>query len=107
VLGVQRCGLTAAAEIATWLGEQSARQCGPCVNGLPTMAATLTRLARRSPDPELPREISGLAALVTGRGSCRHPDGTARMVASTLRAFSHDVSLHRQGRCEATPGQRR
>ncbi|UZJ26459.1 NADH-quinone oxidoreductase subunit F [Rhodococcus antarcticus] len=107
VLGVHRCGLTAAAEIATWLGEQSARQCGPCVNGLPTMAATLTRLARRSPDPELPREITRLAALVTGRGSCRHPDGTARMVASTLRAFGHDVSLHRQGRCEATPGQRR
>ena len=107
VLGRQRCGLVAAAEIATWLADESARQCGPCVNGLPLMAATLTRLSRRDPDPTLSREIGRLAALVSGRGSCRHPDGTARMIGSTLRTFSHDVALHQRGRCEATPGQGR
>ena len=107
VLDAHRCGLVAAAEIATWLAAQSARQCGPCVNGLPLIAATLTRLSRRDPDPTLSREIGRLAALVSGRGSCRHPDGTARMVHSTLRTFSHDVALHQHGRCEATPGQGR
>lgn len=107
VLGVQRCGLTAAAEIATWLGTQSAQQCGPCVNGLPTMAATLTRLARGERSPKLPGEIRRLAEVVTGRGSCRHPDGTARFVRSSLAVFEHDVRAHLHGSCEATPGHRR
>lgn len=99
VLGVHRCGLTAAAEIATWLGAQSARQCGPCVNGLPTMAATLTRLARRERTPALVDEVHRLAAVVTGRGSCRHPDGTARFVRSSLAVFDDDVRAHLHGRC--------
>lgn len=105
VLGVDRCGLTAAADIATWLGTQSARQCGPCVNGLPTMAATLTRLAHGERTPALVGEVRRLADVVTGRGSCRHPDGTARFVHSSLTVFDHDVRAHLHGACEATPGR--
>ncbi|MFD0520924.1 NADH-ubiquinone oxidoreductase-F iron-sulfur binding region domain-containing protein [Paractinoplanes durhamensis] len=83
-----------------------AGQCGPCINGLPRMAATLADLAARRPRPGLPAEVERLARLVSGRGACRHPDGTARLVLSAMRAFEADVVAHLHGRCLATEGHR-
>jgi NADH:ubiquinone oxidoreductase subunit F (NADH-binding) len=112
VLDRRHCPLRVAAEITEYLAGQSARQCGPCVNGLPRMAASMAELAHlgRPEDnrPEgwevsvsgsLPIEISRLAGLVSGRGACAHPDGTVRMVASTLRVFEGHVHAHLEGRC--------
>ncbi len=116
------CGLAESARVVSYLAGQSARQCGPCLNGLPRMADTLTRLAwspplstaahrgsgRQSapPDPRLPGEVARLASLVTGRGACAHPDGTARFVTSTLRTFDAEVRAHLAGYCTATAYRR-
>ncbi len=100
-LPADACGLVASARIAGYLAGQSAGQCGPCRNGLPRLADALARLARRDPFPGLPAEIDRLGRLVTGRGACAHPDGTARFVASTLRAFAGEVDAHLAGRCTA------
>jgi NADH:ubiquinone oxidoreductase subunit F (NADH-binding) len=100
VLGQLRCGLESSAAITRYLAGQSARQCGPCVNGLPAMATVLDSVAARSRDTRLPAELARLADIVTGRGSCTHPDGTARFVLSTLSAFEADVRAHLAGRCE-------
>ncbi|WP_394770950.1 NADH-ubiquinone oxidoreductase-F iron-sulfur binding region domain-containing protein [Lacisediminihabitans sp.] len=95
------CGLRASAAIAGYLAAQSARQCGPCANGLPRMAEVLEKLAGGSRDTALPAEIRRLAALVSGRGSCHHPDGTTRLVLSALTVFSAEVKAHLAGGCLA------
>ncbi|TCK22958.1 NADH-ubiquinone oxidoreductase-F iron-sulfur binding region domain-containing protein [Pseudonocardia endophytica] len=100
------CGLAETAHIVGYLSGASARQCGPCRNGLPVMAATLHRLAAGERDASLPGEVRRLGALVTGRGACHHPDGTARLAASALRVFADDVEAHLSGHCRAGGGRR-
>ena len=98
-LGHDECGLARTAEIAAYLADQSARQCGPCLNGLPRIAELLNELAHGRADGQLVHEIHRVTALVDGRGSCRHPDGTARMIRSALRTFEDEIELHQHGRC--------
>jgi len=100
-LPVDECGLARVADIAAYLAEQSAGQCGPCLNGLPRLADLLDELAYGRVGDDLLGEIRRMLGLVDGRGSCRHPDGTARMVRSALDAFAADVALHQRGHCEA------
>ncbi|MEV6495199.1 NADH-ubiquinone oxidoreductase-F iron-sulfur binding region domain-containing protein, partial [Actinoplanes sp. NPDC051633] len=96
VLPAGRCGLAETARIAGYLAGQVAGQCGPCINGLPRLADTLVALtAGRTTRAEVER----LAALVTGRGACRHPDGTARLIRSGLTTFDADVTAHLSGYC--------
>ncbi len=108
VLAGDACPLRAAADMTSYLAGESAAQCGPCINGLPRIADSLQRLAHGSRDPRLPAEIERLRGLVVGRGACAHPDGTARLVASTMRVFDAHVAAHLSGWCptELTGGPR-
>ncbi|KAA9153625.1 NADH-quinone oxidoreductase subunit F [Amycolatopsis acidicola] len=98
-LGTGHCGLKASAEVAAYLAAQSARQCGPCLNGLPALAQTLQALATGAGTAELPARAARLADLVEGRGACHHPDGTARFVRSTLAVFGDEIAWHLRGEC--------
>jgi NADH:ubiquinone oxidoreductase subunit F (NADH-binding) len=106
LLSRDECGLARTADIVGYLADESAGQCGPCLNGLPRLAQLFDQLAYGPSDDRLLGEIRRMADLVDGRGSCRHPDGSVRMVRSALRAFAGDVALHHQGRCEAAFGSR-
>jgi NADH:ubiquinone oxidoreductase subunit F (NADH-binding) len=96
------CGLNATAKVLTYLAGQSARQCGPCLNGLPALAATMSALAQGRATGDAPHRIERLAGLVERRGACHHPDGTVRFARSALRTFGDDVRAHLSGACAAT-----
>jgi hypothetical protein len=45
------------------------------------------------------KQLTTRLRLVSNRGGCKHPDGTARFVSTGLAAFSDEVTLHLDGRC--------
>ena len=102
VLPADRCGLAEAARVVRYLAAESAGQCGPCLNGLPRMAAALAELAGRGHRRQVRADLERWAGLVTGRGACNHPDGTVRFVRSTLTVFAPEISLHARGHCSGT-----
>ena len=100
-LPMNQCGLARTAAILGYLADEGARQCGPCLNGLPRLARLFDVLAHRRVDEGLLAEVHRMIGVVDGRGSCRHPDGTARMARSALDTFAADITHHRHSRCEA------
>jgi NADH:ubiquinone oxidoreductase subunit F (NADH-binding) len=101
-LPADRCGLAEAARVARYLAAESAGQCGPCLNGLPRMAAGLAEVAGRGHRRQVRADLERWAGLVTGRGACNHPDGTVRFVASALTVFAPEIAVHARGHCSAT-----
>jgi NADH:ubiquinone oxidoreductase subunit F (NADH-binding) len=106
VLPPDRCGLVETASVVRYLSLESAGQCGPCLNGLPRIAAALTEIAAgraggQRGRPQAIADVERWSGLVTGRGACHHPDGTTRFVRSALRTFAAEVDRHQQGRCSA------
>jgi NADH:ubiquinone oxidoreductase subunit F (NADH-binding) len=96
VLGERSCGLEATARIAAWMADQNARQCGPCMNGLPAIAAALQGLAAGDERTGHESHLRRWVGQVDGRGACHHPDGVARMVASALEVFAGEIIAHRR-----------
>jgi NADH:ubiquinone oxidoreductase subunit F (NADH-binding) len=92
------CPVEVTARIVEYLAAHSARRCGPCKNGLPALADSLQELSRAG-DDLITGRVKELVAIVTGRGACAHPDGTARLVRSLFTAFPDEVRVHESGQC--------
>jgi NADH:ubiquinone oxidoreductase subunit F (NADH-binding) len=100
-LPADRCGLIETANVVRYLALESAAQCGPCLNGLPRIAAAFAELASGRARPQTRADLERWCGLVTGRGACHHPDGTARFVRSALVTFAAEADRHAKGRCTA------
>ena len=103
-LPMASCGLVQTARILTYLADESAGQCGPCVNGLPRLAEAFERIVGKPgwrSDPNALTEVRRMAGLLVGRGACHHPDGTVRLARSALMTFGKDVEAHLGGGCVA------
>jgi NADH:ubiquinone oxidoreductase subunit F (NADH-binding) len=92
------CGLVETARVATFLAAENAGQCGPCFNGLPSIAAAVRALALGPWDDRTMTDLDRWLGVLAGRGACRHPDGAVRFVLSALTVFAADVVEHRAGR---------
>jgi NADH:ubiquinone oxidoreductase subunit F (NADH-binding) len=96
------CPVAETVRVATWLSNESAGQCGPCVRGLGAIAGTLADLNAGRATRDAYRDLARWSQLVTGRGACAHPDGAARFVTSSLRTFAAEFDDHaRYGICDA------
>jgi NADH:ubiquinone oxidoreductase subunit F (NADH-binding) len=105
-LPADRCGLRETARVVGYLAGQSAGQCGPCLNGLPRIAAAMDLLARPAPPPAaLLADVHRWCGLLPGRGACSHPDASVRLVAGALRVFASELALHRAGWCTGRTGR--
>lgn len=92
------CGLAETARIAQFLADSGARQCGPCLFGLPALAGAIDALACGKAGRRDLRRLESWTREVSGRGGCHHPDGAVRVIVSALRVFRDDVADHRRGR---------
>ena len=99
VLPDNRCGVIETARVAAYLAGESARQCGPCLNGLPAIAGALAELAGPRPRRGARADVERWAGLMPRRGACAHPDGTVRFVNSALRVFAAELTAHERGHC--------
>ena len=94
------CGLAESARVARWLADENAGQCGPCVNGLDAIARAMAALVAGDADRRAEKKLTQWLSQMNGRGACKHPDGAARFVASSLGAFSEEIERHRRhGAC--------
>ncbi|MEO5852612.1 MAG: NADH-ubiquinone oxidoreductase-F iron-sulfur binding region domain-containing protein [Nocardioides sp.] len=100
--GPGTCPLALTSQVVDHLAGQSSGRCGPCLNGLPALAATVrAALTGSGGERGAVAEIERLSRLVERRGACAHPDGTARLVRSLLRALPGEVAAHGAGGCDA------
>ena len=104
-LPTNRCGIVESARVVSYLALESAGQCGPCLNGLPRIAATFSQLAHQGSTPSTRDDLQRWSQLVERRGACHHPDGTVRFLRSALAVFADEVALHEAGRCSATTNE--
>jgi NADH:ubiquinone oxidoreductase subunit F (NADH-binding) len=71
------------------------------LHGLRAIADGFDRVARGAALEDDHARLRRWGADVTGRGACRHPDGAARLLASTLKVFAGEIERHHAGRCTA------
>src|SRR5450631_2060969 len=71
-LPADRCGIVESARVVRYLALESAGQCGPCLNGLPRIAATRSQLADHRSAPSARGDLARWSKLVERRGACHH-----------------------------------
>ncbi len=79
--------------LLAWAAGESAGQCGPCMFGLPALAADWHAMTVGA-DPGARARIVSRIGLLPGRGACRFPDGVAGLVRSALRVFGPHLAAH-------------
>lgn len=96
------CPLRTVGAILGYLADQSAGQCGPCMFGLPAIAADWRQLTHPHQADGAEARLRRRLPVITGRGACHHPDGAVAMTASALSVFAPDIAAHRHGHCVRT-----
>lgn len=95
VLPARACGLAETARVLRYLAGESARQCGPCMFGLPAIAEDFTAIVVGGRAAvQAGQRLQHRLPVIPGRGACAHPDGAARLAASALRCFANDLRAH-------------
>jgi len=97
VLPPGSCGIAETARVLGWLANETAGQCGPCVNGLGAVADTMAAVSTGRADRHDGQRLLRWAGQIEGRGACRLPDGAVRLLRSALGVFATDLDHHLGG----------
>lgn len=95
-LDASASGLATTARLLAWLARQSAGQCGPCLLGLPALAAAFAALVSPGAGRRELHRVHQLSAAVHGRGACGHPTGAALLAESALDLFADELGQRRR-----------
>ncbi len=98
VIDPRFCPLQTVAGMLAYAAGESAGQCGPCMFGLPAVAADFGEFAARPTRATYDR-LQHHLGLLPNRGACRFPDGVSRFGASALRVFARHADQHAGGWC--------
>jgi NADH:ubiquinone oxidoreductase subunit F (NADH-binding) len=101
VLPASACGVAETARVLDYLAGESARQCGPCVFGMPRLAETFRELSSGARPRRRTRRLDELGAVLERRGGCAHPDGSLRFLRSAQQVFAAELHHHARGHCTA------
>lgn len=97
------CGLLETTRVAAWMADQSAKQCGPCFKGLPSIADDIRRITMDG-DRQAYDRLRFRLGVINRRGGCAHPDGVIKFVATAFKVFNQDVRRHLSGHhCPPAP----
>ena len=99
VLPTDACGPAEVARVLDYLADASAGQCGPCVFGLPALAASYREVVVGRHSHRHQRRLRDLPAALERRGGCHHPDGSLRFLRSADATFAGHLATHRRGKC--------
>ncbi len=101
LLSEEACPVAETARVARWMAGQSARQCGPCLHGLDTLASTVEEITGGIAHPKALQRLGQLASLTARRGACAHPDGAVNLILSAVEVFESEFADHaRHGPCD-------
>ncbi len=92
VLPTDGCLLRETAGILHYLADAGAGQCGPCMFGLPAIAADMAALD--AGDRGAVKRLRRRLPVIDHRGACSHPDGAVALAASALAALTGPQSAH-------------
>ena len=105
-LPIDTCVISETGRVLAWMASQSARQCGPCFQGLGDISDRWDLLVAGGMNQEGYSMLLERIGLIPGRGGCAHPDGVIRFVRSAITLFGDEVDAHLNGGCtllESTP----
>ncbi|NDZ91402.1 oxidoreductase, partial [Streptomyces sp. SID10115] len=92
-IGEGTCPLGESLRVAHWLAAESSGQCGPCYLGLPAAARGLSDVLQGG-GPTALEALREVTRAVKRRGACKHPDGSAAFLESSISAFTDDLAAH-------------
>ncbi|MFF0291815.1 NADH-ubiquinone oxidoreductase-F iron-sulfur binding region domain-containing protein [Streptomyces sp. NPDC005262] len=87
-LGPDDDPLRVAARIAAWYADESAAQCGVCVNGTKAIRDTFARLADGTGSAADHTRLARWGLTLSGRGACSFLDGAATLARTTTAVYS-------------------
>jgi NADH:ubiquinone oxidoreductase subunit F (NADH-binding) len=101
-LGESACPIVELDRVVGWLAGQSARQCGPCANGLPALAGLVGAISGGCAPADASERLQRWSRDIPGRGACSLPDGAVRFLRSGAEVFADELADHAtHGPCSA------